>query len=91
MRRDPNVAVDALVAANKDLDRDTQLAMVRKTLPVVFPAAGKPFGWMDPVAWNRYGDWMYDNKLLGRAPNAARALTDEFLPGQGLADAGDAG
>ena len=28
------------------------------------------------------------NKLLSRPPNAARALTNEFLPGQGLADAG---
>jgi hypothetical protein len=31
---------------------------------------------------------MYANKLLTRPPAAARALTDEFLPGQGLADAG---
>jgi putative hydroxymethylpyrimidine transport system substrate-binding protein len=85
MRDDPTTAVDALVAANKDLDRNTQLAMVRKTLPAFFPAAGKPFGWMDPVEWNRYGDWMYDGKLVSRPPNAARALTDEFLPGQGLA------
>jgi hypothetical protein len=44
---------------------------------------------MDPVEWQRYGDWMFTNKLLTRPPNAARALTDEFLPGQGLADAGD--
>jgi hypothetical protein len=31
---------------------------------------------------------MYSNKLLSRPPNAARALDVEFLPGQGLADAG---
>jgi putative hydroxymethylpyrimidine transport system substrate-binding protein len=92
MRNDPNTAVDALVAANKDLDHNTQLAMVRKTLPVFFPAAGKPFGWMDPVQWNRYGDWMYSSKLVSRPPNAARALTNEFLPGKGLApDDGSAG
>jgi putative hydroxymethylpyrimidine transport system substrate-binding protein len=84
MRNDPNTAVDALVAANKDLDRGTEVAQVRKTLPVFFPAAGKPFGWMEPVEWNRYGDWMYDSKLVSRPPNAARALTNEFLPGQGL-------
>jgi hypothetical protein len=30
---------------------------------------------------------MYDNKLLDNPPYAARALTDEFLPGQGLAGA----
>jgi putative hydroxymethylpyrimidine transport system substrate-binding protein len=91
MRTDPAVAVNALVAANKDLDRNTELAQVRKTLPVFFPAAGKPFGWMDPVQWNRYGDWMYDSKLVTRPPNAARALTNEFLPGQGLAASGSAG
>jgi putative hydroxymethylpyrimidine transport system substrate-binding protein len=91
MRSDPEMAADALVAANKDLDRDTELAQVRTTLPVFFPAAGKPFGWMDPVQWNRYGDWMYDSKLVRTPPNAARALTNEFLPGQGLADDGSAG
>jgi putative hydroxymethylpyrimidine transport system substrate-binding protein len=87
MRDDPEMAVDALVATNKDLDRDTQLAMVRKTLPAYFPAAGKPFGWMDPSEWTAYGDWMYDGKLLTRPTNAARALTNEFLPGEGLAGA----
>jgi putative hydroxymethylpyrimidine transport system substrate-binding protein len=92
MRANPQVAVDALVSANKDLDRDTQLASVRASLPAFFPAAGKPFGWMDPVAWNHYGDWMYDSKLLTRPTNGARALTNEFLPGQGLpADDGSAG
>jgi putative hydroxymethylpyrimidine transport system substrate-binding protein len=84
MRADPNVAVDALVAANKDLDRDTQLAMIRKTLPVFFPAAGKPFGWMDPTEWARYGHWMHDHELVRNPPNAQRALTNEFLPGQGI-------
>jgi putative hydroxymethylpyrimidine transport system substrate-binding protein len=87
MRSNPEVAVDALVAANKDLDRNTQLAMVRKTLPAFFPAAGKPFGWMDPAQWAAYGDWMYRGKLLQNPTNAARALTNEFLPGQGLAGA----
>jgi putative hydroxymethylpyrimidine transport system substrate-binding protein len=87
MRADPETAVDALVAANKDLDRDTQLAMVRKTMPAYFPTAGKPYGWMDPSEWTSYGDWMYDGKLLAHPGNAARALTNEFLPGQGLAGA----
>lgn len=86
MHNDPTVAVDALTAANKDLKRDDQLAMVRKSMPVYFPPSGKPYGWMEPLEWQRYGDWMYDNKLLAHPPNAARALTNEFLPGQGLAD-----
>jgi putative hydroxymethylpyrimidine transport system substrate-binding protein len=86
-RDDPETAVDALVAANKDLDRDTQLAMVRKTLPAFFPSGDKPFGWMEASEWTAYGDWMYDGKLLARSLNGALALTNEFLPGQGLSGA----
>jgi putative hydroxymethylpyrimidine transport system substrate-binding protein len=86
---DPNAGVDPLLKANPDLDRELQVQSVRATLPVFAAPSGKPFGWMDPVEWQRYGDWMFTNKLLTRPPNAARALTDEFLPGQGLADAGN--
>ena len=88
VRADPEAGVKPLLEANPDLDRTLQLASVRATLPVFFPAAGRPFGWMESAEWARYGDWMYANKLLTRPPAAARALTDEFLPGQGLADAG---
>jgi putative hydroxymethylpyrimidine transport system substrate-binding protein len=86
MRNDPALAADALVAANKDLKRDDQLAMVRKSMPVYFPPAGKPYGWMEPLEWQQYGDWMYKSKLIAHPLNASRASTNEFLPGQGLAD-----
>jgi putative hydroxymethylpyrimidine transport system substrate-binding protein len=87
LRQDAEAGVEPLLKANPDLEKDLQLASVQATLPAFFPAAGKPFGWMDPADWNRYGQWMYDNKLLSRPPDVSRALTDEFLPGQGLADA----
>jgi putative hydroxymethylpyrimidine transport system substrate-binding protein len=83
-RRDPARAVNALVRANRDLDRRLQLASVRATLPAFFPPAGKPFGYQDPAAWQRYGAWLADNRLVTRPPNAARALTNEFLAGQGV-------
>jgi putative hydroxymethylpyrimidine transport system substrate-binding protein len=83
-RQNPQGAVDALVRQNPDLDRKLQLASVRATLPVLFPTdATKPFGWQDPAAWNAYGQWMLDQRLLSSPPNAANALTDEFLAGQG--------
>jgi putative hydroxymethylpyrimidine transport system substrate-binding protein len=88
LRSDAATGVQPLLKANPDLDPKLQLESVKATLPAFFPAAGKPFGWMDSAQWATYGDWMYSNKLLGHPPNAARALTDEFLPGQGLADAG---
>jgi putative hydroxymethylpyrimidine transport system substrate-binding protein len=91
VRSDPQAGVKPLLAANPDLDPALQLASVKATLPVFFPAADKPFGWMEPAEWQSYGDWMYANKLLTKPPNATRALTDEFLPGQGLAGADGTG
>jgi putative hydroxymethylpyrimidine transport system substrate-binding protein len=84
-RRDPVRAVNALVRANPSLDRRLQLASVRATLPAFFPAdRRKPFGWQDPAQWTRYGAWMLDNQLVQRPPEAGRALTNEFLPGEGI-------
>jgi len=83
-REDPGKAVDALVAANRDLEPDLQLASVKATLPVFFPAdSSKPFGWQDARAWDVYGRWMLANRLLSKPPDASRALTNEFLPGEG--------
>jgi putative hydroxymethylpyrimidine transport system substrate-binding protein len=91
LREDPRAGVDALLRANPDLSRRLQEAAVRATLPVFFPrSADQPFGYQDPAAWQAYGDWMYRNRLLTQPPNAGRAMTNEFLAGQGL-DPGTAG
>ena len=84
-RDDVPSAVDALLKANPDLDADLQTASVKATLPVFFPAdKSKPFGWQSPAEWNAYGNWMYANKLLSKPPDGGRALTNEFLPGEGI-------
>jgi putative hydroxymethylpyrimidine transport system substrate-binding protein len=84
VRKDPAAGIDPLLAAAKDLDRGLQLASVKATLPAFFPAAGKPFGWQDLRAWGRYAKWMTDNGLLKRPPSVGRALTNDYLPGQGI-------
>jgi putative hydroxymethylpyrimidine transport system substrate-binding protein len=84
LRADPSAGTDALLAANRDLDRGLQEAAIRATLPVFFPAGGRPFGYQSSDEWAAYGEWMRTNGLVRRPPNAARALTNEFLPGQGL-------
>jgi putative hydroxymethylpyrimidine transport system substrate-binding protein len=85
LRENPEAAVDALVAANKDLERDLQAAVVTKTIPVFFPSdATKPWGFQDSGEWTAYGAWMKKNGLVERDPLADAALTNEFLPGQGL-------
>jgi putative hydroxymethylpyrimidine transport system substrate-binding protein len=84
LRKDPNTGIAPLLRANRDLDRRLQEASVKATMPVFFPAdAAKPFGAMDPAQWAAYGDWMARNRLLRNPPDAGRALTNEFLPGQG--------
>ena len=57
---------------------------MKATLPVFFPKdEEQPWGWQDPRQWDAYGRWMQENGLLKRPPVAARALTNEFLPGAG--------
>ena len=85
LEQDPAAGVDPLMKASNGLDRGLQEAVVKATLPAFFPAdEDQPYGWQDPAQWDAYGKWMQENGLLKRPPNAARALTNEFLPGQGL-------
>jgi putative hydroxymethylpyrimidine transport system substrate-binding protein len=85
LRKDPNTGITPLLRANKDLDRRLQEASVKATMPVFFPAdTAKPFGTMDPAEWSAYGAWMARNRLLRNPPDAGAALTNEFLPGQGI-------
>jgi len=83
LKRDPKPALDAILRANPQAARPLQQASLRATLPVFAPPAGRPFGFQDPGQWNAYGRWMLRNHLLHRDPNAASALTNEFLAGQG--------
>ena len=85
LRDDPAAGVDALLKANNDLERKLQEAVVEKTLPVFFPEDDdQPWGYQDPEAWREYGAWMLNNDLLEADPRADSAVTNEFLPGQGL-------
>src|SRR5215210_1558785 len=85
LRKDPDSGIAPLLRANRDLDRRLQEASVKVTLPVFFPADGsKPVGYMNPTEWARYGDWMARNRLVRNPPDAGRALTNEFLPGEGV-------
>ncbi|HEY4098163.1 MAG TPA: ABC transporter substrate-binding protein [Baekduia sp.] len=84
VKADPNAGVDPLVKANPDLDRALQLAQVTATLPVFFPEnKAFPWGYQNADEWKAYGQWMVNNKLIGRLPTPT-SLTNEFLPGRGI-------
>jgi putative hydroxymethylpyrimidine transport system substrate-binding protein len=85
VRKSIDTGVDALVKANPDLDRGLQRAQVTATLPVFFPTdRERPFGYQEPLAWQRYAQWMTKNGLLSTPQIAQRAFTNEFLPGEGI-------
>jgi len=92
VKEDPATGVDALLAANRDLDRKLTEASVNATLPVFLPEDGeRPFGWQEPAQWAAYEKWMRANELLKPPEPRERApLTNEFLPGEGL-DQGTSG
>jgi putative hydroxymethylpyrimidine transport system substrate-binding protein len=86
VRDDPDAAVRALTEANHDLDPGLQAAAIRATTPAYFPAKkDRPFGFQDLAEWQDYGVWMRRNGLVAKDPHADDAVTNEFLPGQGLA------
>jgi putative hydroxymethylpyrimidine transport system substrate-binding protein len=83
-RSDPQAAVDSLARANPGLNRKLQLASVRATLPVFFPAAGHPWGYQDAAQWTASGVWMLAHHLIPTPTAVVDAATNELLAGQGL-------
>jgi putative hydroxymethylpyrimidine transport system substrate-binding protein len=80
----PAAAVDALIAADPPRSRRFELAALKATIPALDPApTGSPYGFVDPRQWRAFGSWMLAQGLLTRPDDAARAVTNEFLPGQG--------
>jgi putative hydroxymethylpyrimidine transport system substrate-binding protein len=70
---------DALLKANPDLDPKLQRASVRATLPYLKPAAGKPYGYMDPREWRAFTGFLHAKKLL-KLSSPAGAFTNALLP-----------
>jgi putative hydroxymethylpyrimidine transport system substrate-binding protein len=84
LRTNARAGIDPLLKANPDLDRGLQTASLRATLPLYLPRnRDQGFGWQDPRAWNAYGAWMVEQRLV-KQPPANTSLTNEFLPGGGL-------
>jgi putative hydroxymethylpyrimidine transport system substrate-binding protein len=83
-RANPAAGIKALRAAAPKLSKRDAAATVAATLPILFPAVRKPFGWQEPSQWQIFADWMKRNELLARPVDSAQAFTNEFLPGEGL-------
>ncbi len=78
---DPDAATDILLSASEDLDPGLTRAEVARTLPLLLPAAGQQYGFMDPDQWNAFAGFMADEGLTERRLDAGDLLTNELLPG----------
>jgi len=81
-REDPAFAVDALLEASPELDRKLTAAEVDVTLPLFFPPAGKPFGFMDPGEWADFAGFLADQGQIEARPETEELLTNDLLPGE---------
>jgi putative hydroxymethylpyrimidine transport system substrate-binding protein len=79
---DPGAATDILLAASEDLDPGLTRAEVARTLPLLLPAAGQQYGFMDPDQWNAFAGFMADEGLTERRLDSGELLTNELLPGE---------
>jgi putative hydroxymethylpyrimidine transport system substrate-binding protein len=79
-RNDPAGATDALLVAAPDLDPDLTKAEVAKTLPLLGPEKGKPYGYMDPAEWEHFARFLADQGQIDAAPPADEMLDDGLLP-----------
>ena len=87
VRANPAQAAGLIVKANPSAEPKLQLESIRRTLPAATPAnPSHPYGWQEPAAWERFGEWMFSHGLLAHNPNTAGLppFTNEFLPGQGV-------
>jgi ABC-type nitrate/sulfonate/bicarbonate transport system substrate-binding protein len=76
----PQEAANALLQAGKGLDPEQTRAEVDATLPLLAPAKGKPYGYLDPDQWRAYAAWMAQHDLIDSAPDPNQVLTNELLP-----------
>jgi putative hydroxymethylpyrimidine transport system substrate-binding protein len=79
----PEAATASVLDAGKGLNPKFTAAEVRKTLPLLLPKGSeRPYGYMDPAAWQRFAQFFADHGLIEALPSTGDVLTNELLPGQ---------
>jgi putative hydroxymethylpyrimidine transport system substrate-binding protein len=79
-RAHPQEAANAVLSAGKGLDPMQTRDEVAATLPLLAPPQGRPYGYMDPNAWEAYAQWMAGHDLISSAPSPSDVMTNELLP-----------
>jgi len=80
----PAATAATLAAVYPRVGAAVERAVLAQIAPITASAtAAEPFGYQDPRRWTAFGVWMHTHGLLKTSADAAAAITDEFLPGQG--------
>ena len=80
--RDPEAATEAILRAGDGLEPTLTRAEVERTLPLLQPERGHPYGWMDGREWERFAGFFADNGLISSRPTSSELLTNSLLPGR---------
>lgn len=77
---DPDRALEVLLDASPELDREETKASLEATLPLFTPPANQPFGWMDPSEWVGFSGFMADQGQIATRLGTKELLTNDLLP-----------
>jgi putative hydroxymethylpyrimidine transport system substrate-binding protein len=81
--RDPAAATETILEAGDGLDPKLTRAEIDRTLPLLLSEGdGRPYGYMDPRAWERFAGFFADRGLISSRPSAAELLSNDYLPGE---------
>jgi len=75
----PEKAAEILTTKVPELDKNIVIAS-QKYLAKQYISDAKRWGEMKESVWSTFGNWMYENNLITRKLEAAKAFTNEFLP-----------
>jgi putative hydroxymethylpyrimidine transport system substrate-binding protein len=78
----PALATSAVLDANDALDPALTRKETAATLPLLAPAKGEPFGYMDAAEWKEFIAWFRDSGQISSLPAPGEVLTNEYLPGE---------
>ncbi len=75
----PEDAVEALLEASPEIDRDIAVAS-QKYLAEQYIADAQRWGEMKEEVWENFGNWLYEHGLIERKLDVKEAFTNEYLP-----------
>lgn len=79
---DPKGATETILEYGDGLDPKLTAAEIEATLPLLLPAAKRPYGFMNPREWEEFAGFLADRGVLEARIEPADALTNELLPGK---------